>query len=276
MLANDRISYVRAVVIAGLVFAAVYVILPSLWYLAPFSSFAAGYLSLRFRDVLSKIPIALEQTSAGLSRALHASAYERGLVFAALIGCTVYSIIEYTHPEIYNHSLLPLWVVRLLIYALALMMSVLITQLLMHLGAQQRDHCYWAANPLTPSETEIKKKKLIEKPCTYRNMLRWFGQGLLVVGIFLLLTWWTKTLWLITVFVWKFILLIHSEERVLAGIDGTATGALGCWALYSTGMGFVETATLFIGTALIGVLIAGPHYSVAQFLKTHFATPQVA
>lgn len=278
----DRTSFVRAVVIAGLVFSAIYMYLPHLWWLAGLSAFSTGYLSLRFRDVLAAIPRALRQTSYWFDAAFYwaktSSPLDQlivlgGLVMASFMGwgLVISAINNPLNPP--TPKLIMIFSI-IVIIGFAAFFGVLVTFLLIVYGAEKGEHCFWS-DTKTREEALI-SRGLVKKPITWPNVLRWLGKGILLTLLFFVWTWWTWCLVKFVKFTSTLIVLIHSKERVLAGIDGTVAGAVGCWFFYQSGAGLGEMAMLFVGTALIGMVIGSAHYRLAEVIRIRFAAPQAA
>lgn len=286
----DVRSFVRAGLIAGLAFAAVYVFEPGNFLLAGAAAFAVGFISYRFQFVLENIPEALEDAEAGLgrayNRAIHASPLEYVLGGTAVVCCglTVTGLLiggKEIFQDIYGPALrgpVERIATQILFSLLACILGSCIPVLavfgLVALGARKAEKCYWPSNVWLEHEREGH----IEKPLTYRNLFRWMFKGLGLVLAFLVYRMWCRllggtkrTICRAPAFITSLLGRIYCLERILTGITGVIGGSIGCYFFYTPeatlGWRIARLVVMFAACGAISAVVGMIFCHLAQFLK---------
>ena len=253
---------------------------PDYWWLGLLAGFAGGYVGYEFREVLRAIPVAWRVANDG-----------RAFVWRGVVkGIREWRSDD--HPFVYAGVFLTLpfvvWIAPLLIglvwqevfsfggvvignmavlltLAEAVVIFGLLAALFAFIGARTVERCYWLPRDVSKYEQkwfeEKRAKGYREVPMTYANAIRWARKGIAATMIFLVCTMWIYVVIGIVVagcftgrFIWRLFQLVHSEKRVLCGMDGTFGGIASYFWLISPTASSMEQALLVLFGGLLGAV----------------------
>ncbi|MDP2638903.1 MAG: hypothetical protein Q8P06_01905 [Candidatus Azambacteria bacterium] len=156
------------------------------------------------------------------------------------------------------------------------------------IGARVGEHCYWypfTAGGFTMGEVgegekfeELQKKGYSETILTFKNVIRWTLKGVgLSIWFFVWPLWKNlfKELWFVICplsdFLWKLVKIIHSNKRLLCGIDAAIGGGVTYLWLVPSSITFWEGFLLSVFGGLIGGLIGVFNYKIISVRVLHLA-----
>lgn len=148
------------------------------------------------------------------------------------------------------------------------------------IGARAGEHSYWT--PLMMAVTDEDRAKAVQsltergyspQPFTYGNVLRWTALGIGITVKFFVWTVWKHlaiVIWqcvkVVGLFFWHLGKLIHSNERVLCGLDGTVGGAAVYLTFASPTMSPSQQVVLILCGGLVGAAVGIVHWKASQRL----------
>ncbi len=162
---------------------------------------------------------------------------------------------------------------------LCLSLSNVVLLFLADIGSQRFEHCYfvWLFGAGDEMPTGLELERLEEQgfcraELTYGNFFRWVAEGILFCAaiiisspvwvplliVYTILRLGYKGVTIVSFFPWKMFVLIHSDKRLLCGIDGALGGAIAFLCLYSSSLSMGEHVLIagFGGSigAVLGIL----------------------
>lgn len=239
---------------------------PAIWWLGVLAGFAGGYLSCEFREVRRAIPVAVRSAThesrvflndevvskirEWLSKP-HPFYYTSAVITTPFYFWLMYHIL----PDLLREMVakpFPLMAINLVLGGVAIlvfvvlafqlpMIGVPILYSLAFIGARAGQRCFWCPffeDPENLRDHNLEAQKLIgrgyhEEPLTAVNVVKWAALGVLVIIRFSVWTLWKWTFLKILElavfsvrFGWHLFKLIHSEKRLLCGVDGAIGGAV--------------------------------------------------
>lgn len=228
---------------------------PYFWCLGLLAGFGAGYLSYEFKDVLQAIPkawqIAKKGTQGMMSKwfgKTHPFFY-LSILFGTL---ATYCLI----PQTYSHLDFLDFLAVLLLFLAASSLCGLVWLITSAEAGVWEDGLTFK----DPFEPPVRNVSYILSggvvpgyELTYSNLIRWCCKGTKVTAIRIF-----RRLILFPHFVWTLFKLIHSQKRVLCGVDGALGGGITFWMIHSQPLPIAsQVLAIFFGGmlgAMFGVL----------------------
>lgn len=278
----------RACFIGGVVCVAIaLLVVPTYWLLGLLGGvaggFLSGYITFDFAEVRRKVPEALRRAKADTNQAFVAiaDAVKRWaskphpflpmvLVLVALYLWSVFALIDVesasriargkTPVDLVDYIITPLlWAIMTVAFPFMGLAGLVWT------GAQRVDRVYWVGFPHDISAGIARMKGLRRVSLTYLNIYAFAIKGLIywIIQSVIFLCWrmWKYAvigLWLAGSFVarffWHLFKLVHSQQRLLCGVDGTLGGLIALVGFYLYGP-VTPTPTEYLTVALFGGLI---------------------
>lgn len=281
---------------------------PGYWWLGLLAGFAGGHLSYEFREVLKAIPVAFRSagsqcsTVCGFLRRIWGEARTSinskcpFLHLTMLLNLPIMCFIFFylSSYVVAESDVEGLSFRRVVFYGIWLFLIItaygyggvyFVLCLLADIGAKKWEKCYWLPLAFESSEdkektlTKLKAKGFSEKPLTYTNVCRWVAEGLGITVRFFVWTFWKelvvgtwKVLFFIGLFFWCLFRIIHSEKRVLCGIDGTLGGMISYVWLISPSALFAEQVLLVVFGGLLGAAFGVVNWEVVSIRVLKVAT----
>lgn len=281
---------------------------PALWWLGMIAGFAGGYISYEFREVLRAIPVALRAAMKGGSWAWgslvevvedyikkpHPFAYPAAIIVAPfwvfLMSEMIYSFVYPTVPvPALIEFLMFVFLTPIMLVAFFVGMVIIVAfpmVALAFIGARVGERSFW--EPImggnhTMSQEQLSQaleaKGLERKPLSYRNVYRWITKGIGITALFFVWTLWKylaigmwNTFRFFGRFAWHLFKLIHSQKRVLCGIDGALGGAVAYIWLQSTSCAVGEQMVLVVFGGLLGATFGVVNWEVVSKRLLHVGT----
>ena len=237
----------RACFIGGFVLCIVaLLIIPTFWWLGILAGLASGYLAYEFREVRRAVPKALTAVNEDFTETLgyaanglrkfaaqpHPFAYPSILVGMILFGLIWYKLWT-TNPQQgvsgFLADLIFGFILSGFLSLLAACLMFLSIRGVAILGAERGAKVFWQRWDLRERTPQQRiQSGLIQKPLTYANAYLWLLGGIVLMLLSLVVG---GPIGLVR-FVVALIRLIHSNERVLCGVDGTLGGLIALWAFW--------------------------------------------
>lgn len=269
---------------------------PALWWLGMVAGFAGGYVSYEFREVRRAVPVALRAASNGTSWAWHSLVkyVEEWLAephpfayFGAIVGLPffVWTASHLVNPDMQPDASSGVYIVSAVLQVIMLPIAFVQTVFaglfilapLAFIGARVGERCYWwpaifgSMGEQSSRSDELDAKGLRREATTYTNVLRWTAKGIGITVIFFVWTLWKYLaigIWAMLRFfgrfAWHLFKLIHSQKRVLCGIDGALGGAVAYVWLQPTSYAVGEQAVLVVFGGLLGAAFGVINWEVVS------------
>lgn len=269
---------------------------PVLWWFGMIAGFAGGYVTYELREVLRAIPVALCAAGKGSSWVWRSLVdvveeyFKKPHPFAHLAAIIAipfwYWLVSRLISEISNQEVLVEGIV--FNFFLVILMPIAFVEMaavasfpivfFAFIGARVGERSYWVpmeGDNLTIPREEIYKrietKGLKCKPLSYRNAYRWITKGIGITALFFVWTLWKhlaigmwKTLLFFGRFAWYLFKLIHSQKRVLCGIDSALGGALAYVLLQSMSYAVGEQMMLIVFGGLLGSALGVVNWEIVS------------
>jgi hypothetical protein len=286
---------------------------PAFWWLGLFAGFAGGYVAYEFREIVRAAPgafrMAMHETKM-YSTMRMASVYGVVKKFfdqphpflypPLLLATIVYAGLCYWYfDDSWQRFVWSLWrrepaTVIVLLFLLAEIYAFVVGGfttafiLIAFIGARFGDGSYWTpifSGGRMGGDTDdimraLSDKGYVHKPATYANVRRWFAMGIGVITRFFVWTVWKHTVivaWEIIRavgrFCWYGMKVVHSNERVLSGLDGTIGGAAVYLTLASLSEPLSQQIVVIVCGGVLGAAVGIVHWKVFRrlFGATHAA-----
>ncbi len=256
----------RACFVGGATFCLVALLIaPAFWWAGIVPGFAAGYLAYEFREVQRAIPRALADVSEVFAvvaveivegfREFRSKPHPFGypaLLAGSLLFCAAWYTSLTRHPlHGFAEWTLGLFIGLLFFGVFAAVAGALVYAALMLLaiaGAENWARVYWNRTMSVEVRDRLKKRGLKKDLLTYANAYRWMLYGIfwLMAGLAIMVP---RKMWRFCV---VFIRIIHSNERLLCGIDGMLGGLIALWTFWQYG-----PASASLGAVIFVVFCGG-------------------
>ncbi|MDQ5949021.1 MAG: hypothetical protein QG589_147 [Patescibacteria group bacterium] len=230
---------------------------PEIWWLGVLAGFAGGYISYEFRSVLAAIPLAWQSAKLAIPRKLRQTKHDfwqwlikpRPFMYGGAVLTAVFFAIQFS---VGNFNPLPHHVVPM-------------TEIEIFAAVFSWGVFFWLCTPigaLIYGATCLlgNKGEDVDK-LNYQEAFYAFRKGVPYILRFLGWTMWkyvglaiSYVGYRIGSFLWHVIKLIHSEKRVLCGIDGALGGTLSYFLFRSYGMPIITVIFGGLIGAALGVL----------------------
>ncbi len=243
---------------------------PAYWWLGLIAGFAGGYIAYEFREVLTTIPKAYRAAGTGggvVGTALgnfftkkHPFIY-LGLMIGIPLGLlNCFGMVS--SPRFATFLEIPAIGAVVCIFFLWLLLGFLLCVGFVVIGAENVEKVFLIdccpsdkQSGIAEYRAEMAEKSLIEIPTTYINVARLMVKGF---GWFL----WRAIrffVWDIVCLIGRFLkyifVLIHSEKRLLCGVDGMLGGAVSYLYLAQGAMSLFQQAMVIFFGGLIGAAL---------------------
>jgi len=278
--------------IGGFICAAVAVAVnPMFWWMGMLAGFASGYLAYEFRETLQVVPVAWQNAKKGGN--VFWQKFQKALVWffkphpfwhsLVLIYCfslwLLFPIFSRTVFE--SKGIIEGLIVLICLSVMSSAFLFFILSALIISGAEQEGHKV----DFFALEEHYYKGKM--EALTYRQALDWMIKGVaelmaeLIATVLYFCFWqiWVGAVWAIWQMVCffcrfskNFFILIHSQKRLLCGIDGTIGGVIAYIWLASSSTGIRENTLLCIFGGLIGAGFGIINYEIVSKRILRLAT----
>lgn len=274
---------------------------PDYWWLGLLAGFAGGYLGYEFREACKAIPVALRATRNGgtvawdgaVDRVREWRSHDHPFAYTGVflvLPLTIWFAPSFVDFVLGSGSLGIGITVAVVFLPLALVeigyVLVLPIVFLAFIGARLGERCYW--RPFISEYDQVEHAAMLsargycEKPLTYGNVLRWAAEGLGITALFFVWTLWKylairvwQCVYFACRFLWHLFRLIHSEKRVLCGIDGTLGGMISYVWLISPSALFAEQVLLVLFGGLLGAAFGVVNWEIVSIRVLKVATKRV-
>jgi hypothetical protein len=297
---SESFKIARACFIGSIVCTSVALLFaPIFWWLGAITGFATGYLAYEFREVLRATPIAIRAASASIATKWSALATSTKaflafphpfLYFGALMALPIWSVILWKTWRIAtvggSFEVMAACSVYVMIYMFVTALLSNFLEVLGRLGAEQSERCIWIPSYIIlEGKGPLFAKRIQESgytamELTYTNAARWIMNG---VGLVILFFVWTFWVWIISgiwdllcflgKFLWEMFKLIHSDKRLICGIDGMLGGLIMLCVFYTYGpaeLTFGEYIAVVLSGGPIGALLGLLSWEIISKRLTHF------
>lgn len=279
---------------------------PAYWWMGLLAGFAGGYLGYEFREALRMIPVAWRVVMAESqsswqifldekSRAArivqewlaekHVFLYPGALCSLAAAGWVMYCL-SLLPPQEQMSQPRAIVSIGFVVMALGMFCFTLVIMGLAYAGCVHVERAYWwplvERYDIARRVGRLEARDLRRKPLTYLNVLRWALEGVVVVAFFLAVLLWIyivafliqftwRTVRLLSKFLWHVFKLIHSEKRLLCGVDGALGGGASYLWLVSAAMTPMEQLTMTMFGGLLGAALGVANWEVVSkgLLRVH-------
>jgi len=262
---------------------------PDFWPLGLLAGFCAGYLSYEFRSVLRAVPKAWKEVCSGTVSVCTDTkewVVERAPFLVPTVPCGIgaWVLLVYlvTGDFFFTVALredtravpnpFGSVIFNLIFLVFFAALSVTLFSTIAFFGARLGEKCYWWPLLLEPDFLDryierMEEKSLRRMPISWTNVTRWFAKGCWQIIKFLSWTMWKhlaiwigKLVYVLYLFARLFLRIIHSDKRLLCGVDG----ALGGYASYLWLAPTAETLAAKAMVVLFGGLL-GAVFGIANW-----------
>lgn len=267
---------------------------PMFWWLGLLVGFAGGYVSYRFSEVLRAIPMAWSMTLTGMSSTVRI-AFAVGRFIVRRNSAEKVSALAFFICVWWFYNVLYTWIVdhpregpfgakdALFVFEVALLVAFSLLAFLYTTAERGAERCYHAyflpynfamMDGHEQVHFRIKKEQygLIEQPLSYLNLFRWSMKGTVLylydagrslryyTSKILLAVWSVASLPFR--FAWNVFILVHSNERLLCGVD-SALGTLVAYVYFAPGAETLsQYALVCVAGGIIGAFLGIVNYEI--------------
>ncbi len=269
---------------------------PRFLWLALMAGFAGGYVSYEFREFLRAIPrafqLALEKVGPPTTQAWDSMITwllrPHPFIYPGLL--TVPFAAPWVSKEFMTGgqtSSLTVYAVFGLILLEVFLAVNAIVLFLVFLGAREVEKKYWIPFFFGTDQEMFSEARLIrngykEEQLTYVNAVRWMleGVGLLLFWVgFLIWRYVFEALWngigILALSCYYLFRFVHSEKRLLCGIDAALGGILSYWFLYSSSSTLGEWVVVVFCGGILGAVCGIVNWEIISKRILHVDAPVV-
>lgn len=239
---------------------------PTFWWLGTIAGFGGGYLAYEFKKVLKEIPEVWKDTFGSIPNVkqiiVNFFKEEHPYIYPCIILSIIGMYILFPHsiaadlPINNGASLSIVFAVCLVSSAATSLFTLFMMVVLQAIGTDKK-----------------KGDSIIIEYSTYKIVYSEIKKGFFIAIYFLLVMWWIKLISFGSLFIWKLFKLIHSDKRLLCGID-SALGGTVSYFLFSPANSIIETIMIVVFGGLMGGFLGIINWEIVskRILKVQIKT----
>jgi len=226
---------------------------PALWWLGLLAGFCGGYISYEFREVLRAIPTACEYAKSGSWTTIKFVFGPHPLLHICLVPAAILPVVF-----LFSGMLAEGKMVRAMVIfsVLGYLLSLAYVPTVMTWGARMLDEMEYHGDNQFIFVTDHLK--------TYRQAVRWLIAGIVLPAKAVVTFIFLHAPPLIVRFAWKLVKLIHSDKRMLCGINAAIGVGVAFTMLVTPEMALYQLLVVIASGGLIGATFGMLSYEVVS------------